>query len=279
MKRTIQVRKSSGLLEDLNAGKLRSSLQRSGADAQTVDEVIDRIMREVGPVTSTSRIYRLARKYLRQYNHASALRYSLKNALLRLGPSGYPFEKYYSALMRENGYRTETGIIVPGRCVQHEIDVKAVREREVHFVECKYHNRPGLAVDVKVAMYVHSRFRDLAAAMSEQHPDEQFMASLITNTRFTSEAIRYAECTGLTVRSWGYPGDESLEKMIEEKRLYPVTIISGVQKGLTEKLIQKDIILLKDLADRKVRDIRKLLSLPEHKAAALKKQADDLCLC
>lgn len=266
-------------MEDLDTAKLRSSLQRSGADAQTADEVIGRIIREVGAVTSTSRIYRLARKYLRQYNHASALRYSLKKALLRLGPSGYPFEKYYGALMREYGYRTETGIIAQGRCVQHEIDVNAVSEREIHFVECKYHNRPGLAVDIKVAMYVHSRFRDLAAVMLGLHPDKEFRGLLVTNTRFTSEAIRYAECTGLAIRSWGYPEDGSLEKMIEGRRLYPVTIISGIQKGLTEKLIQKDIILLKDLADRKISDIKKFLSLPEHKAAALKRQADDLCLC
>jgi len=44
-------------------------------------------------------------------------------------------------------------------------------------------------------------------------------------------------------------------------------------------LIKHDIILLKDLTEMDVKMIQTLLLLPEDKAAALKKQADELCLC
>ncbi|MCK5426861.1 MAG: hypothetical protein KAJ34_04130, partial [Thermodesulfovibrionia bacterium] len=86
-------------------------------------------------------------------------------------------------------------------------------------------------------------------------------------------------CSGFQVKSWRYPDNMSLEKMIEEKRLYPVTIISGIKSGLIDRLIKKNIILLKDLADMEVKDIKKMLSLPGKKAFNLKKQADELCLC
>jgi len=276
---TIQITKASGKTEDINTEKLRNSLLRSGASEELASEIIDRIMLEIAPLASTKKIYRLARKYLRQLNHASGLRYSLKRALFRLGPTGYPFEKYYSFLLKSYGYETQTGSIIQGRCVNHEIDVIAVNDKEVNFVECKYHNKPGTTVDVKVAMYVESRFRDLTPAMAARYPDRRFRGWLVTNTRLTDDALKYAECNKYGVRSWGYPDDDSLEKMIEDKRLYPVTIVSGIQSGLISRLLKENIILLKDLVSMNVRDIRHILSLPEKKAAALKKQADELCQC
>ena len=275
----IQVTKASGKTEDININKLRNSLIKSGASDELASDVIDRIMQEIAPLTSTKKIYRLARKYLRQLNHASGLRYSLKRALFRLGPSGYPFEKYYSSLLGSYGYKTRTGSIIEGRCVKHEIDVIAVDNEAVNFVECKYHNKSGATVDVKVSMYVESRFRDLAPVMDALYPGKKFTGWLVTNTRFTEDALQYAECNKFSVRSWGYPGSQSLEKMIEDKRLYPVTIVSGIQAGLIERLLREDIILLKDLVAMSIRDISRLLSLHEKKAAILKKQADQLCRC
>jgi hypothetical protein len=84
---------------------------------------------------------------------------------------------------------------------------------------------------------------------------------------------------GFHLKSWRYPDSDSLEKMIEEKRLYPVTVISGLKSGLARRLIEEGIILLKDLVAMDVRDIRKMLSLPENKASILKQHADELCLC
>ncbi len=275
----MKITKASGAVEVIKPEKLRASLIRSGAEDHQADEIIKRVLDEIQPYTSTRKIYRLARKYLRKINHPSALRYALKQALFKLGPTGYPFEEYYSALMSNIGYKTETGRIVKGRCVNHEVDVFALNNKEISLVECKYHNRPGIAVDVKVAMYIHSRFRDLAPSMKKKYPDRKFTGWLVTNTRFTSDAMQYAQCNGLHIKSWRYPDKTSLEHMIEDKRLYPVTIISGIRSGLAKKLIQKNIILLKDLVDMSLADISNMLSLTDKKADALKKQAQELCLC
>ena len=275
----MRITKASGKTEDINSEKLRISLVRAGASDEQSSEIIDRIMLEIAPLSSTKKIYRLARKYLKQLNHASGMRYSLKQALFRLGPTGYPFEKYYSHLLKSYGYETQTGSIIEGKCVKHEIDVIAVRNDEINIVECKYHNKSGTTVDVKVAMYVESRFRDIAPVMAVKYPDRKFRGWLVTNTRFTDDALQYAECSKFGLKSWRHPDDQSLEKMIEDKRLYPVTIVSGIQSGLIVRLLKENIILLKDLVSMNIRDIRHILSLPEKKAAALKKQADELCRC
>ncbi len=275
----IKVTKASGIVEDLNPDKLRASLIRAGADREQVEDIIERILLEIEPYTNTKKIYKLAKKYLRQFNHASGLRYSLKRALFGLGPSGYPFEKYFGELLKRYGYQVNTGVLLEGKCVKHEVDVFAINENEASVIECKYHNRPGLTTDVKIAMYVHSRVQDLKPVITAQYPEKTYRGWLVTNTRCTSDAIQYAECTGLKIKSWRYPYNESIERMIEDKRLYPVTVLSDVKSGLIEKLIKHDIILLKDLTEMDVKMIQTLLLLPEDKAAALKKQADELCLC
>lgn len=274
----IKVKKASGAVEDINVGKLLASLVRSGADRDQAVEIIDLMLEEMPPIISTKKIYRLAKKYLRKINHATGLRYSLKKAIFRLGPSGYPFEKYFGAVLTNYGYEVRTGIILEGRCVEHEVDVYAVKKDEVSLVECKYRNTPGGTTDVKTAMYVHSRFHDLWPTIRSLHPEKNIKGWLVTNTRCTTSAVKYAKCTGLNIRSWSYPDEYSLQKMIEDKRLYPVTIISGIRSGLISTLIKQDIILLKDLVEMKESDIKKMLSLPHKKAASLKKQADELCL-
>lgn len=272
----IKVAKASGLVEDLDTAKLRASLIRSGADIDEVEEIIERVLSEIEPYTSTKRIYRLAKKYLRQINRASGLRYSLKSALFRLGPSGYPFERYIGELLRHYGYHVNTDVFLEGKCIRHEIDVFAVKDNEISLIECKYHNRSGNFTDVKIAMYIHSRFEDLWPVLRAQHHNKQFKGWLVTNTRCTSDAIRYAECIGMNVVCWRYPKDRGLQAMIEDKKLYPVTIISGVKSSLIRKLIGYNIILLKDLGALEVKNIQEMLLISDRQAVALKEQANQL---
>lgn len=275
----IKIKKASGLTEDFNPDKLLASLIRSGADRNQAEEVISLVIPDIQPYTSTKKIFRLARKYLRQFNRSTVLRYSLKKALLRLGPSGYPFEKYVGELFRHYGFSVNTNVFLEGRCVKHEIDVFAFNDKELRLVECKYRNRAENAPDVKVAMYFHSRFRDLRAGMKNQHQGKSFSGWLVTNTRFTEDAIKYSVCSGLKMISWRYPGKGSLEQMIEEKKLYPVTVVSGLTSTQTRQLFEQKIILMKDLAKMAPGDIKMLLSVSDRRALALKEQADKLCFC
>jgi len=275
----IKVKKASGIIEDFNSQKLLESLLRSGAEQEQAEEIIKKIIPEIKPYTSTKKIYRLAHRYLGQFNRISGLRYSIKRGLLRLGPSGYPFEKYFGELLKQYGYQVDVSVIMEGKCVKHEIDVFAVNNNEVVLVECKYRNRTENAPDVKIALYVHARFQDLRPVIRSGYPGKSFSGWLVTNTRFTSDAIQYAQCAGVRIKSWRYPENDSLEKMIEDKKLYPVTVMSTLNSAQIEKLIKHHVILMKDLAKMKEQDIQRLLSITNLKALALKQQADELCFC
>lgn len=272
--------KASGREEAFDPQKLINSLVRSGASQEVAQIIAEKVGIQIAPSSHTRHIYRLAKRMLKQCSHVSGLKYSIKKAISSLGPSGYPFEKYFGKILTAFGYTVELNRIIDGYCVQHEVDLIALKDKDRHFIECKYHTEGGKATDVKVALYVQSRFLDLKKA-SEMKQDEIIIKQgwLVTNTRCTSDAIKYAECVGLRIVSWRYPGEESLEKMIEDKRLYPVTILSSVKKQSLDMLFSKNIVLAQEIADMDEEIFIKKSGLDAKTARALKAEADKLCPC
>ncbi|UCH46140.1 MAG: restriction endonuclease [Nitrospiraceae bacterium] len=275
----MKIRKASGKIQEFDPRKLLDSLMRSGAARDQAENILEKVMPDVLPLTTTKQIYRLAHKYLKQLNHATVLRYSLKKGILRLGPSGYPFEKYFGELLKNYGYDVQTNLLLEGKCVSHEVDVFAVNDREIVLVECKYRNRVNSAPDVKVAMYVHARFQDLRTALAPVHPGKTIEGWLVTNTRFTTDAIQFADCAGFQLKSWRHPDKLSLEKMIEENKLYPITVLSSLNTSQIKRLLENKVILMKDLARMEADTIKNILSISDRKALNIRKEAEDLCFC
>ena len=275
------ITKSTGQKEKFDVRKLTDSLVRSGAPRDVAFEIAAKVAREMPPGSHTKAIYRMARRLLKKYSAVSGMKYSLKKALSSLGPSGYPFEKYMARVLRSHGYKAEVNKIIKGYCVSHEVDVVASRENEFAFVECKYHINGGTATDVKVALYVHSRFEDIRKVFVKTpgKEDAVYQGWLVTNTRCTTDAIQYAECAGLKIVSWRYPAKDSLEKMIEGKKLYPVTVLPAARKKTLDSLFNNDIILAQEIADMSERDFLRRSGLDEATARAIKRQADNLCPC
>jgi hypothetical protein len=276
----LNIVKASGQTEAFNIEKLANSLIRSGASEDAAWDIARQVAVQLTPSTSTRRIFRMAKKLLRQYNRASDMRYSIKKAIYSLGPSGYPFEKYFARILKATGYAVEVNPIMQGRCVTHEVDVFAKKEDRGFIIECKYHSNGGTPTDVKIALYVNSRYNDIKQAHSLMQKQTITIEQgwLVTNTRCTSDAIKYAECVGLKIVSWKYPEKDSLEKMIENNRLYPVTILSSIRKNAIETLFKNDIILAKDIAAMNEQAFLGMSHLDANTARILKKEADELCL-
>ncbi|MDP2158234.1 MAG: restriction endonuclease [Nitrospirota bacterium] len=273
--------KSSGINEDFDINKLINSLVRSGASSEVANEIAKDIERELPPKARTKDIFRQARRLLRKHNMASGMRYSIKKAIFALGPSGYPFEQYIGKVMAHHGYMVETNRIIKGYCVDHEVDVVASNNNAYSVIECKYHNNAGKVSDVKIALYVHARFQDIKKA-ADMSPEKQMAFHngwLVTNTRCSIDAIRYAECVGLKIVSWKYPEKNSLERMIEDKRLYPVTILHSVRKNMLDTLFKADIILAQDIADMNEEAFVQKSGLDKEIVKILKHEADELCPC
>ena len=245
----VSITKASGTQEPFSQHKLENSLKKAGADNNAINTIIKKIKPFLYDGVSTKKIYRKAFKLLARHKGSLAARYSLKKAIMELGPTGYPFEHFIGQLLTQSGLRTEVGQILEGKCVSHEVDVVATGDKMQYFVECKYYNSQGKYADVKVPMYIRSRFEDIVAMRKNlpEYKDFTFHGWLVTNTRFTSDALAYGKCSGLHLVSWDLPAVQSLKAMIEREGLFPVTVLTGLNKEQKQILLEKGIVLCRQL--------------------------------
>jgi Holliday junction resolvase len=170
---------------------------------------------------------------------------------MELGPSGYPFEKFIGEILKQQGYSVTVGVIVKGRCVYHEVDVIAEKDHHHFMIECKYHNQPGTVSNVKIPLYIQSRFKDIEQQWLQlpDHANKFHQGWVVTNTRFTDDAIQYGNCVGLHMMGWDYPRKHSLKAQIDMLELYPITCLSTLTKIEKQQLLDKNIVLCKEICD------------------------------
>ncbi len=240
------ITKADGQLEMFDPTKLEQSLQRAGASSVVRAKILGHVLRELKPLATTEDIYRHAFEMLKDVELLPvAARYSMKRAVFALGPSGFPFEQFLSEVLRGHGWKTQTDIMMVGRCAPHEVDVLAEKDGRRVGIEVKFHNEQGGKTDIKDALYVQARYDDLKKApVASSRVDEGW---LVTNTVFTRNAIRYARCSNLTIISWDYPRTRGLSSMIEEARVHPITALTTLSDGEKRRLLEKKIVLCKSV--------------------------------
>jgi hypothetical protein len=255
MEKETHIIKASGEIAVFSEDKLRTSLHRVGATPEQIDSVISEISAKLYEGISTKKIYRLAFNLLKGSSRHLAAKYHLKQAIMELGPSGFPFEKYIAEILRCQGYLTNVCMIVPGQCVKHEVDVIAQMDDQQLMIECKYHNQPGIFCDVKIPLYIQARFKDVESQWkSSKIPGIKiFQGCVVTNTRFSTDAIQYGTCAGLKLIGWDYPAKGSLKEQIDELGLYPITCLTSLTKIEKQHLLDKKIVLCLEIQkDQKI---------------------------
>ncbi len=292
--------KASGEEEKFEKEKVFQSLRRAGAGPRLAAEICQRVAKVFKPGMSTNDIFEQTLNFLEKENSILAARYNLKKAIMELGPTGFPFERFVAEILKEYGYETKVGKQVRGYCVTHEVDVIAEKGKERFMIECKYHNSHGIKSDLKVALYTYARFLDIKMAWEKipgrkcffhqgcpvkysSKKKESFIdkctfngAWLTTNTKCTSQAIRFARCQGLKIISWRYPSGGSLNDLIENRGLYPITILPSLSGFLKKRFAQNNIILAKDLLRYSQNDFIKTFGIRSDLAKRIKEEVDAL---
>ena len=242
---TITIVKASGKHEAFDPEKLRFSLLNSGASVEEAEKVLTHLVPELKSGMSTHDIYRHAFKILAGLSRHAARSYSLRRAVMDLGPSGFPFEDFVAEVLRAKGYECATRQTVIGGCVPHEVDVVAWNEKKLIMIEAKFHNELGTKSDLKVVLYVKARFDDLKDNVYDYGGRNRKISDgwLVTNTKFSSTAIHYAECNSMTLIGWNYPEKGNLQDMIEEEGLHPVTCLTTLSDTEKTQLLAGGVVL------------------------------------
>ncbi len=246
----IYITKANGERELFDNRKLKNSLQRAGASPKAIATVANRIVAEIKDGMSTAEIYRRAFDLLNRFEKGTASRYSLRRAVMELGPSGFPFEHFVGAIFKAMGFAVCVGRTIKGLCVAHEIDIIARDNQRFIMGEVKFHNKQGIKSDLKVVLYVKERFDDIEKGEFYRNIDQDLKKEkwLITNTKFTTKAIHYGQCgAGMILVSWNYPEQGNLYQLIEKAGLYPLTCLETLNQYDKKLFLNKNIVLCRDL--------------------------------
>lgn len=249
----IDIIKSSGEKVKFSLEKLRASLKRSGADEQIVNQILHKVRDELYQGITTKEIYNRAFALLKKNKSHFASKYKLKKAIYELGPTGFPFEFFVSAILNYSGYNTEVGTILQGKCVSHEIDIIARKNSEATIIECKFHGDQGLNCNVKIPLYINSRYQDVKANWHNTKNNDVSIVQgwVVTNTRFTQDALQYGKCCGLYLLSWDFPKNNGLKDRIDRLGLYPITVSTLLTQREKQFLLSRSIVLCRELIDDK----------------------------
>ena len=272
---TIQVIKGNGERVLFDPEKLKQALASSGAEIAEQEKITNQVESKLFDGIHTQKIYQMAFDLLKKESHKIAGRYSLKNAIMEMGPTGFPFEIYVGKIFESMGYEVETGVFVQGKCIQHEVDVIARKPGEMIMIECKFHMDSSANSGVQVPLYVQSRYLDVKASWEKQYgKDIRYRGGVVTNTRFSDDAMNYGKCAGLVLISWNYPADTGLKYWIDKTRLHPVTCLLSLTKKEKQYLLEKEIVLCNQL--NKNLDVLRDMGLAENQIKKIIREAENL---
>lgn len=276
MSQQIKIINSLGKEEPFSERKVLRSLKRAGASRQVANMVLSRVAARLFDKITTSEIFKIVRQELNKEQPIPALRFNLKQAMRNLGPDGFSFEKYVKQVLEEYGFSVSIDQYIAGRCMSYETDIIAENDKIIYFGECKYRNQPGERIDLGVCMKLFAASTDACPI----HFKNQIKASkkviplIATNAKFTTQAIKYSECQGIKLLGWNYPKDHGLEKMVENKQLYPITILPSFKQYMNQPFGDAGVMLAKQLINIKnINNFSKKVGLPLSKIIVLSKEA------
>ncbi len=269
------ITKANGEKELFDPEKLRVSLRRTKASESTVDKVVDHILQEITENITTTELYKHAFEVLKREDRKASVHYSLRKAVMDLGPSGFPFEQFIAQIFVAQGFQTETGVEMMGECVSHEVDVVAWNDDKLIIVEAKFHNQLGVKSDLKVALYIKARFDDLSNVTfnygKERKIDEGW---LVTNTKFSKQAIQYAECKKMKLVGWNYPEHGNLQDLIVDAKLQPITCLTVTTQAEERALAEAGIVLCKQAKENL--DIVRQVGIGEEKIKMMLQEIESI---
>ncbi len=272
------VKKGDGSTQVFQRKKLKNSLKKAGASESDSENITKHIEKELFDGITTNKIYSHAFSFLKKEKKQALYNYSLRRAISELGPSGFPFEIFLAKVLEKNGWQNvKVGRKIKGFCVSHEVDIVAENEEKLMTAELKFHNKPNIKTDVKVILYVRERFRDILK--SGFYAEKKPVYSVITNTKFSSNAVTYGNCSGMYLLSWNYPKNENIQTMVEKAKLHPITALTSISKTEKRYILKEGIVLCSDLIKNNGEKLRKTKVIPKSKIQKIIDESKIVCDC
>ena len=240
----ILVKKADGKKEAFDPKKIINTCMRAGLSKKAAENVVRKVVPKFYEGIRTRDIYAMVLKELERTEDRSSIVFRLREAVSEM-PSD-KFELYVKKILEASGYKCQWNVVIKGKYVEHQIDIIAEKAGRKYLVECKHHINPHRFCGLGIMLQVQARLEDVRDGFLEKKNSIDFRkAWIITNTKFSEHAKAYANGKAIMLSGWKYKPRMSLESMIQEKRLYPVSIIT-IDKAMKKKLLDQSILTVQD---------------------------------
>ena len=269
------VTKADGSRQLFDRGKVVRTCLRMGASREIAEEVAGRVERSVYDGMSTSKVLQLTVRLLRGYRPAIRHFLDLRRGL-SLMDSKPEFEVFVQVLLANSGFEVSPNTILAGRCVEHEVDAIAKKNGVTFFVEAKHHVNYHTLTGLDESRIARAILEDVAEGFELGSCSVKVdRAMIVTNTRYSEHARRYGKCRNIVQIGWNSPVGLSLQSMIEENNLYPISCIRGLKRETRTKLVNKRIVLMKQLLEEKPSTLARETGIPKETLKQLRAKAEN----
>ena len=248
--------KADGRKEEFSEEKIIQTCIRAGVSADVAKSIAKKVKTTFPTGTTTHKIYSFVLDELDRIGETGL--FTLRESVASLDPTS--FEIFVKKVLEAHGYKCVWNKLIQGRYVEHQVDVMAFKEKNF-IVECKRHFNPHRFTGLGICLQVDARLADIRlggnAGKNKYNIDA---AWIVTNTKFSEHAKQYAKGTGIRLSGWRYEEQFSLEKLIQSKKVLPITVLKMDPSEL-RTFLRKNIITLDDLMREKpkVPNIKELL--------------------
>jgi hypothetical protein len=243
------VTKADGSRQPFNKDKIIKTCIRMGASKQTAYEVADKIERKLYDGIPTKKILQMIFGYMRKDKPATSHLYDLRRGISLMEPKP-EFEMFIRILLANNDFEVQPNQILVGKCAEHEVDAIATRKGATYFVEAKHHYSYHTLTGLDESRIARAIQEDVIEGYNMSMGKFKIDTPLIvTNTKFSEQATRYAYCRDILLIGWNTPLDLNVQSMIEEKNLYPLSCLRRLRRDERTRLVNSGIVLIKQVVE------------------------------
>jgi len=269
----ISVTKADGSRQPFDKEKVVRTCLKMHVSEEEAREIANKIELKIFEGIPTKKILEMIFFYLKSYRPQVKDQIDLRESISLLRPKP-DFENFVGIVLRTQGYEVDPPQLVRGRCVEHEIDGIAKKGMDTIYVEVKHHFQSHTYTGVSVFLEAWATFVDLVDGFELHKSPYKFNKALVVcNTKFSDHAAQYAKCKGISHIGWNTPEEGSLQKMVWDEKLYPITLIKSMDKKSEAKLGDAGVILLRQLAETDLNDLIRKTQINRQKLIFFKDKA------
>ena len=271
----VHVTKADGTRQLFEREKVIRTCLRMGANRKTAEEIVDKVEKRLYDGIPTRKVLQLTLRLLRSYKPALRHFLDLRRGLSLMN-SKPEFEVFVQVLLANSGFKVSPNMILAGKCVEHEVDAIAKKDGVTFFVEAKHHINYHTLTGLDESRIARAILEDVTEGFELGSCSVKIdKAMIVTNTRYSEHARRYGKCRDIVQIGWNSPVGLSLQSMIEENNLYPISCIRGLKRETRTKLVNKRIVLMKQMFEMKPSTLARETGIPKETVKQLRTKAEN----